>query len=68
MSYARLNADQAAELACCGRTKFYAKVKAGTYPKPIKDGRSSYWLKHKLEAAMAAEDQKLADAEATHGL
>lgn len=28
----------------------YAKIKAGTFPKPVKQGRSSAWLESEIDA------------------
>ncbi len=37
-----------------GRTAIYAGIKAGTFPPPAKDGRSSRWLSTEIEAWIAA--------------
>ncbi len=37
-----------------GRTAIYAGVKAGTFPLPAKDGRSSRWLSTEIDAWIAA--------------
>ena len=34
----RLTADQAMQLRGCGRSKFYADIKAGKVPEPERDG------------------------------
>lgn len=36
-----------------GSTSIYAGIKAGIFPKPIKIGRSSRWLRSEVEAAIA---------------
>jgi len=36
-----------------GRTSIYAGIKSGIFPKPIKIGRSSRWLRSEVEAAIA---------------
>jgi prophage regulatory protein len=37
-----------------GRTAIYAGIKAGTFPLPAKDGRSSRWLSTEIDAWIAA--------------
>ena len=37
-----------------GRTAIYAGMKAGTFPLPAKDGRSSRWLSSEIDAWIAA--------------
>lgn len=36
----------------CGRTKIYAGIAAGTFPKPIKAGARSLWVESEVEAWM----------------
>ena len=36
----------------CGRTKIYAGIAAGTFPKPIKVGARSLWVETEIEAWM----------------
>lgn len=44
------------------KTAFYDAIKAGTYPAPRKRGRQSLWLASEIDAAMAAELQKMEKA------
>ena len=37
-----------------GRTAIYAGIKAGTFPPPAKDGRSTRWLSTEIDAWIAA--------------
>jgi prophage regulatory protein len=37
-----------------GRTAIYAGIKAGTFPLPAKDGRSSRWLSTEIDAWIVA--------------
>lgn len=45
-----------------GSTSFYAGIKAGIFPKQIKIGRSSRWLRSELDAAKV----KLASARSSN--
>lgn len=33
-----------------GRTKIYDKIKAGTFPRPVKLGRASTWVESEIQA------------------
>lgn len=35
--------DEAAAMLGCGRSTFWARVRAGRYPAPVKDGGSTRW-------------------------
>lgn len=55
--YQRLNITQACALASCKKSCFYERVKDGLYPKPRKNGKANYWLRHELVAALQQQDE-----------
>ncbi len=46
----RLRIDQVADKVALPRSTIYEKIKAGTFPKQYKDGSSSFWFEHELDA------------------
>lgn len=56
MDYQRLNIAQACALASCKKSCFYDRINAGLYPKPRKNGKANYWLRHELVEALQQQD------------
>lgn len=56
-NYQRLNITQACALASCKKSCFYERVNAGLYPKPRKNGKANYWLRHELVEALQQQDE-----------
>ncbi len=46
----RLRIDQVAYKVALPRSTIYEKIKAGTFPAQYKDGSSSFWFEHELDA------------------
>lgn len=46
----RLRIDQVANKVALPRSTIYEKIKAGTFPSQYKDGSSSFWFEHELDA------------------
>ncbi len=46
----RLRIDQVADKVALPRSTIYEKIKAGTFPAQYKDGSSSFWFEHELDA------------------
>lgn len=46
----RLRIDQVADKVALPRSTIYEKIKAGTFPSQYKDGSSSFWFEHELDA------------------
>lgn len=51
--------DEVLARAKCSKTKLYDEIKRGAYPAPVKRGRSSLWIAHELDAAIAREAAEL---------
>lgn len=50
------------ELAKIGPTSIYAGIKSGIFPKPIKVGRASRWLRSEVEASISELARKRTQA------
>tara|TARA_R110002126_G_scaffold83163_4_gene203286 strand:- start:440 stop:658 length:219 start_codon:yes stop_codon:yes gene_type:complete len=46
----RLRIDQVSKKVALPRSTIYEKIKAGTFPAQYKDGSSSFWFEHELDA------------------
>ncbi|MGM8938492.1 helix-turn-helix transcriptional regulator [Psychrobacter glaciei] len=46
----RLRIDQVADKVALPRSTIYEKIKAGNFPAQYKDGSSSFWFEHELDA------------------
>ena len=46
----RLRIDQVADKVALPRSTIYEKIKAGAFPAQYKDGSSSFWFEHELDA------------------
>lgn len=46
----RLRIDQVVDKVAIPKSTIYEKIKAGTFPAQYKDGTSSFWFEHELDA------------------
>lgn len=46
----RLRIDQVVDKVAIPKSTIYEKIKAGTFPAQYKDGASSFWFEHELDA------------------
>lgn len=46
----RLRIEQVVDKMAIPKSTIYEKIKAGTFPAQYKDGSSSFWFEHELDA------------------
>ncbi len=46
----RLRIEQVVDKVAIPKSTIYEKIKAGTFPAQYKDGTSSFWFEHELDA------------------
>ena len=46
----RLRIEQVADKVALPKSTIYEKIKAGAFPAQYKDGASSFWFEHELDA------------------
>lgn len=54
MSETLLTFTQASAKTACGRTRIYAGIAAGTFPRPVRVGCRSFWVESEIEQWIAA--------------